>query len=434
MQNLTQNLTKSLLELISIQSVEEKELPGKPFGEGVFKALEYVLSLCRSFGFETKNIDGYCGYAEVGEGELFGVLSHLDTVPIGDGWTHNPLGEIDGNRLYGRGTQDDKGPALSAVYALKKLVDEGLPFKKRIRLIFGCDEESGWKCMDRYLKTEELPVMGFSPDSDFPVINCEKGIVYYEVTTPLADKIISFEGGTRPNVVPDFAEVKIRDISERTLEFAKKLKLEILEQEDAITVIRSHGVSAHGSCPQKGDNALWKMFALLDYAYGGIFTVIHSKLCSYSGENCGLDLSDTISGSLTMNLGVVKTIGREMHFSLDIRYPISYSKEDIYEILKEQFDECNIITGLYHNPLYVDKDHVLIKTLLEAYEAVTGTKGECITIGGGTYARMLPLGVAFGPIFPNRPSTIHQKDEYIEIEDLTKMTLIYYEALKRLCC
>ena len=49
-------------------------------------------------------------------------------------------------------------------------------WKKRIHMIIGTDEESDWKCTDRYFKTEEMPTLGFAPDAEFPCIHGEKAL------------------------------------------------------------------------------------------------------------------------------------------------------------------------------------------------------------------------------------------------------------------
>ena len=176
MEKYQNELLKDTIELLSFDGEEGKPLPGAPFGEGNRQCLDWFLSKAESFGFQTKNLDGYCGVADIGEGEAFGILGHLDTVPVGDGWTHNPYGEISGDVIYGRGVVDDRGPMLACLYAVKSLLDEGLIPKKRIRFIVGCNEETGWRCIKHFNTVEKMPDTGFSPDADFPVINCEKGI------------------------------------------------------------------------------------------------------------------------------------------------------------------------------------------------------------------------------------------------------------------
>jgi len=426
---------KSLQDLIKINSIQAPAKDGMPFGEGNKKALDYSLNLLKEFGFETVNGDYYYGYGDIGDCDLslFGILAHLDVVPVSNTWEHNPFGaEIENGYLYGRGTLDDKGPFIAAIYACAQLLEEGLQPTKRIRFILGCNEESGWKCMDEYAKREIMPQEGFSPDADFPVINCEKGVVYHSVKLPKPAFLINLTSGERANVVPDKATASTF-ILDGLKERAISLGAEVTE-ENELLYITTAGVSAHGSTPQKGDNALTKLFNILR-PYDDTIEAIYNAFYSNDGIGLNLNLTDERSGSLTMNLGVAKTDEKSIEVTVDIRYPLSIKMDEITEIFKSYFNKYNgsVERGAYHLPLYVAKDDPLITALLGAYNDVTGTVGEAITIGGGTYARVLPKGVAFGPVFPGGESRVHGDDERISLKDFAKTIEIYKEAIKRLC-
>jgi|AGTN01.2.fsa_nt_gi dipeptidase, putative len=422
---------KALKDLIRIDSVETEATPGNPFGEGNSKALAYALSLMSSFGFKTKNVDNFCGWGEIGSGELFGVLAHLDVVPEGTGWSHPPYSaETENGYLYGRGALDDKGPAVAAIFALASLAAEGKTPKKRVRIILGLDEESGWKCMDRYRETEELPVSGFSPDADFPVINCEKGIVYHKLVAEIPAGLYYIKAGTRPNVVPAEAEAALeydKDVEKAALKKGLKIK----KEGDKLTVY-STGKSCHASAPWEGESALVPLLEVLGKKYA-LCKTLSAAFSNYDGSGVGLKMADAESGALTLNLGVAETENGELIFSLDIRHPITYKKDDLTGILKKNLTGIEVRQDFFHLPLYVAPDNPLVLKLLEAYDSVTGGKSAPITIGGGTYARVLPLGVAFGPLFPGEASTIHQADERISIENFEKTIRIYKKALELLC-
>lgn len=416
--------------LIRTDSVEKPAVEGKPFGDGVAECLDIALDEMKRNGFAVKNGDYYYGYGEVGEGELFGVLAHLDVVPVGSGWTHDPFGaeEVD-NKVFGRGALDDKGPFAAALYAAIKLLREGRVPKKRLRFIVGCDEESGWKCIDRYVKQEEMPSVGISPDSDFPVINCEKGIVYHTIKAPLPQGVVSIQGGDRANMVPNFAKAVLENslhnesvLSDNGVEY---------KEEGDVFVVETTGVSAHGSHPEQGDNAIIKLLDILAL-FDENMKEIGDAFRDYTGKNIGLDMKDEVSGALTLNLGCVRTEGTDVVFELDIRHPVTVAKDDITAILKHNL-KADVEQGFFHLPLYVAKDDPLVTALLESYEEVTGEKAEPLSIGGGTYARALPLGVAFGPCFPNGNSGMHCADEYMDLDDFERMIDIYYVALKKLC-
>ena len=175
------NIIDTVSKLIGYKSVsKETGNPEKPFGEECKKALNYFLDLGNKMGFRTKNIDGYCGYIEFGDGdELVGIIGHLDVVPADfkDGWTTDPFkADIRDSKLFGRGSIDDKGPVVASLYAMKYVADN-LKVNKRVRLILGLNEEKSWKCINHYKEVEEAPTIGFSPDANFPAIYAEKGIL-----------------------------------------------------------------------------------------------------------------------------------------------------------------------------------------------------------------------------------------------------------------
>ncbi|NCA66772.1 MAG: M20 family peptidase [Clostridia bacterium] len=432
MEKYLSDMIKDLQVLIAINSVLGEPAPNAPFGKGVRDALDFALKLTKDMGFITKDIDGYIGYAEVGSGELFGVLTHLDTVPFGENWTFPPTsGSIVGGKLYGRGTEDDKGPFIASLYALKSLLDEGLTPQKRIRLIFGCNEETGWKCMDRYLETEEIPVMAFSPDGNFPVINCEKGLAHYELSFEKPDCLVTLKAGDRANVVPDYAEATLNAITDVAIMYAMHHNITIKKDGDKYK-ISAKGKSVHGSTPQKGENALVKVLQFM-LSLDAKLAHLGAGLSDYNGKRCNLGLSDEVSGLLTINAGYAKTDNNYVKIGLDIRYPVSFSQDEITKRLTEYFDFAKVSLVHSHNSLYIPADNPLVKILLSAYNEITGENAQPITIGGATYARALPQAVAFGSTFPDEEGLAHQIDECITIENFVKMAKIYRLALKKLC-
>ena len=244
---------RSIAEIVKIDSSQCPALPGKPFGEGAARALHYFLRLAESFGFETHNYDNYIGEVVFGSGEPFAILCHLDVVPAGSGWTHDPFGgEIADGKIYGRGTTDDKGPAVICLYCLKALKDAGFAPKRTIKLIVGCNEESGWACIEHYNACAEMPKEGFSPDADFPVIYAEKGILHVRFDYPLRDApFAALEGGERENMVCDYARA-----DGAALDAARAARYGVSAEGASLV---AHGRSAHASTPDAGENALEKL-------------------------------------------------------------------------------------------------------------------------------------------------------------------------------
>lgn len=426
------DMIATLQKLVSFDTVEQEGLPGAPFGKGCKDALDYTLSLAEQWGMTIKNLEGYCGWAEVGAGELFGVLAHLDVVPVGEGWHYPPFGGvIEDGRMYGRGTQDDKGPLVACMYALKSLLDEGRTPTKRIRFIVGCNEETGWACMDRYLATEEHPTMAISPDGDFPVINCEKGIAHHTLRVPCPEWLLALESGDRVNVVPHKAYAKVSRISDVAFTYALHHGVRV-HKDGMDYLLEASGKNAHGSTPELGDNALVKLLLALA-SLDEEFNQLAVGLSDYNGKNCNLGIRDDASGLLSLNVGFAHIENGEVVIGLDIRFPISYTLDYIRMALESAFPFAKVDSGHQQRSLYIAPDHPLVCTLLEAYRDVTGMDAKPLSIGGGTYARALPTAVAFGPVFPGDPEMCHQADEYVRLDRLETMAAIYREALLRLC-
>ncbi len=427
-------MTKTLLSFLGIDSVQSSPAPGAPFGEGTRKVLDAFLSLTSSIGMKTKDLEGYSAYAEIGEGELLGIPLHLDTVPFGADWSASPLGEVreeEGETvIYGRGAEDDKGPFVAVFYALKALLDEGRKPRRRIRIIAGVNEESGWKCIERYLKTEEIPSLSFSPDADFPVIHCEKGVCHARVTFKKPSEIDFIRGGERVNMVADRAELKMKTMSDGTLSKCMKGLAKIKFQEDGF-LLSATGVSAHGSTPDKGENAILKLLYAAKSS-NEFIADLYDAFFKTDGSGLGLQMSDEESGALTMNLGYAETTEDEISFGLDIRYPVSKKEEEILSAVKKALPGAFVSVTGRHAPLFVPKDSELVRSLTDAYNEVTNEGASPIAIGGATYARAFPNAVAFGPVFPGEESHIHQKDECIKLSNFVKCAEIYKKALEKL--
>lgn len=427
-------LIESLQELIRIRSVGE-ETGAHPFGDGPHACLMACLALGERLGFRTASVDDMAGYVEYGSGEeMVAVLGHLDVVPEGDGWNYPPYGAvIDNGRLYGRGAVDDKGPTVAALYALRAIADSGVALSRRIRVIFGLNEEKGSLCIKHYVnKGEELPVMGFTPDGEYPIINGEKGIVTATFVRRLsadgAKRIAAFSAGIAANVVPEFATAE--------LTFAPEGKLP--EKVSATgTRVEARGVNAHGSTPELGENAIGRLLLALDglglsgdHGEAVHFLAEHIGM-ETRGKSLGIALSDDISGDLTLNFGVAKLEGDTLSVTINIRYPVTRKLEEFYPALVAKMAEGGFTeTSLAHKQaLYMPPESELIRCLSKVYEEQTGEPAQLISMGGGTYAKAMPNTVAFGPIFPGDEAVEHKPNEYIELSKLMKNAKIIAAAM-----
>ncbi len=413
---------KSISEMIRFDSSRKKHKRGAPFGQGAYECLCRFLSVAEELGFETQNYDGFIGEVTFGEGEEeFAILCHLDVVPAGSGWTKDPFGGIvEGGKIWGRGAVDDKGPAVCCLYALKALKDSGFVPSKKIKLILGCNEEDGWACIDHYNQVAAMPERGFSPDADFPVIYAEKGILHVRLHFPTKRRppFHYLEGGTSANMVCDYCEARPRAL---TVTKAQELGLEIEGKK-----LISRGKSAHGSTPEKGVNAIEPVFRFfmekseaVRRAYECLFEDIY-----------GLKGLHDETGYLTLSPNIVKFRKHDLQVTCDIRYPATADVNDIHATLRKF--GVHYETLHHQAPLMLGKDSELVQTLLGVYEECTGKRAQPIAIGGGTYARALKYGAAFGPEMEGDEAVIHQADEYITIERVNLLLEIYQKAIEKL--
>jgi len=457
-----QELVKDTQEFLQIKSVlmEVEKEEGAPFGRGIKEALNYALQKCNQFGMITKNLDGYAGHAEIGVGkDLIGILCHVDVVPEGDGWSSPPYSaEIRDGKIFARGAIDDKGPTMAAIYAMKIVKELGLPLSKRVRLILGTDEESHWRGVNYYFEREEMPTMGFAPDADFPIIIAEKGIVnvHIQQQTEVHNSypqenfitLTTFYAGQRSNMVPDLAKATFSGQRDELEGLRNRFEVFLqqyphhgnVNQVNDKLEITLKGISAHGMEPHKGVNAGLELIHFLVQQREAIMVpswmswMDEHLYGEHLGTKLGISFTDDITGPLTVNPGIIQFIDQTFQLVLNIRYPVTTAYEEMIENLKRLVQHGNLEIADISNskPHHVDKEHLLVKTLQKVYEEQTGAKATLLSIGGGTYARALNSGVAFGPLFPGKEETAHQKDEYIEIEDLLNATAIYAQAIYEL--
>lgn len=435
----------TLQKWIRVPSVKGEAAPGAPFGKEVRSMLDMALADCEQMGFKTQNFDGYIAHADLGEGsdeDALAILAHLDVVPEGDGWKYPPYGAvIENGRMYGRGTSDDKGPAVAALYAMKAVKDAGIPLRRKVRLILGCDEESGWEDIAHYNKVATMPRMGFSPDASYPIINIEKGICRLELHGVLSNEglqVIAFNNGERPNVIPGRASALVAGDAATVAQAeaaAKKLdipaEVQLTDKGVSITVT---GISGHAAYPETARNANGEMLLLLrELGVQGDLRLLADKIgLDYKGEGLEISVSDGISGYLTCNLGIIRAGEGGVYATLDIRYPVMTNPDMIIKNVSASLPGMRVEAMKVKEPHHVPAGSELVQNLLDAYHEVTGYERKCLYTGGGTYARSLQEGVAFGASFPQDEDLAHQANEYADIEGLYKNIKIFALAIVKL--
>lgn len=452
-----EQMLEDICKLCSINSEKAQEKPGMPYGEGNRRALDAAMAMAESYGFSTRNYDNRVGTADLNDlPAQLDILAHLDVVPAGEGWTvtepYAPL--VKDGRIYGRGTADDKGPAVAALYAMRAVKEMGIPLKKNVRLILGTDEECGSSDIEYYYAVEQEAPMTFSPDAEYPVINVEKGrleghfTAEFEASRALP-RLVSIQAGTKSNVVPGKAHAVVEGISQEELERAVKtvrektgISFDIMEKKGCMH-ITAVGAGAHASTPQEGQNALTGILELilaLPLApcrqlelLGSLQALIpHGDT---QGQALGIAMSDEISGALTLALSLLKVDGSAIDGVFDSRCPVCANEDNVLHVVKQKMAHSGITL---HNdsmrpPHHVDGDSLFVKTLLKVYEDYTGQKGHCEYTGGGTYVHDLKSGVAFGAAMPGTDNRMHGADEFAVVDELVISAKMFAQVITELC-
>jgi succinyl-diaminopimelate desuccinylase len=443
------NLLEDYRALLRFPTIEGDPAPNAPFGRANRDALDFCLGLAQRSGMATKDLEGYIGFAEFGSGDrLIMALGHIDVVPVGPGWKHDPFGaEIDGDYVYARGAVDDKGPTIAAFYAARAIQACAADLGCRVRIVFGCNEESGFRCIERYVRTEEAPTYGVAPDSGWPLYNAEKGIANLIVEVRSIGetmRLVRLQGGQRANIVIDRCEAEVevdpsaRPEVEAALADAWDKNLEWRWDGDRLRVT-AHGKAAHGSTPFDGDSAAVRALRLLkeiapvtdQSAYQDLFQTTH-----IAGSGLGIQGADQPSKDLTCNLGVAITAGDAVRLTFNVRYPVTWSGAELFERCRAHLATLNGSYTLAETtdspPLYFPIDHPLVRTICDVYREETGEDRKPGSMGGGTYARAIANTVSIGTGWDG-DGRAHETDERLKIAHLYKMSRIYAHILYRLC-
>lgn len=465
-----EDILRTLGESISCPSVNSdavRTADGEiyPYGKGVQDALEHMLRTGEEMGFEVYNDENYGGHiqysAPEGGDDWFAVVGHIDVVPAGtSGWTHDPFTMTEKHGvLYGRGTSDDKGPVVACLYAMKALKDEGIVPRMNIRLVLGCDEETGSSSIDHYTEKFGSPAAGFTPDADFPLVNGEMGILVFDLAQKFTSKpakdelrLTKLEGGTVHNAVPAGAKAVISGskeqyelINERARLYSEETGHRLrTKRQGSSLVIESEGVAAHGAHPDLGLNAVSIMMDFLGrIGFAGEelndFIAFYNDHIGFDlhGERMGCFCEDEPSGPLIFNVGVANINEELATLSVNIRYPVSITDDEVLGAIEETLGNGRVgmISRAVMKPVYAEPDDPVVLAMMEAYRNNTGDReSQPITIAGGTYAKMMENILAFGAQFPGEENTMHQADEKLSVESLMKMAHIYADALFAICC
>ena len=435
---------RDIARLVAINSVEGEAQPGAPFGPGPKAALDLGLEIARELGLQAVNCADKIGYAQLGEGaedRYLATITHLDVVPVGEGWEHDPftMREREG-WIIGRGVMDDKGPSVLCLYALKYLKERNIPLKYPIRALLGANEETGMGDVEYYLANYPAPLFCFSPDANFPLCNGEKGIYHGRMIFNAAlEQIRDIHGGIVANAIPDKAQATV---CAEHLEGGERVSVKELEK--GLWQVDTVGIGGHASLPEGTVNAIGVLVDyLLKQGIGSeqekaMLHLLQKLHCAWDGSGLGVQADDGLFQPLTIVGGVIGVEDGKVVQTLDSRYPTNTSGEKIAQQIRTLAgDLAEVTVDRDAEPFYMSLDNPAVQVCIQAYNDVTGENAKPYTIGGGTYARDFPNAVSFGPEHPERPAPsfagpIHGVDEAASKEFLLEALKVYILALMEL--
>ncbi len=455
-------MLRDLEMLVRINSQKGPAAKGRPFGDGPAAALAAAQELMERYGLTVKNYDNY---VVTGDTSLapkgLDILAHLDVVPATKDWTVTQPFEpriLDG-RIYGRGSADDKGPAVAALYALRAVCDLKIPMKKSVRLVLGSDEECGSGDLAYYYGIEKEAPYTFTPDADFPVINIEKGRLeaHFDASFQDADAaglpcVRSLKSGEKANVVPGRAVLLVQGLQEeavRSAAYETEKETGVffsavrMEGEKDVLRIEAHGQAAHASLPAEGKNALTAALRLvtklpLAESEGLRALCALDALFPYEdtcGKTLGVYRQDAQSGDLTLCFSMLEYTPEQLKGTFDARLPVSCTEENTRRPIADLLAQhgFRMRDSVLMKPHCVPGDSAFVKILLDSYERYTGVRGEPLSTGGGTYVHELERGVAFGCMMPGVDNHMHGDDEFMVIDTLVMSAKIFADAIVRIC-
>ncbi len=450
-----EEMAADLQEFVRIRSVSRSDLAsaGAPFGAETVKMLNFALLKCASYGFETKNADGYYGTVTYGDDDnSIGVIAHLDVVPEGVNWIHPPYDAVrEGDYIYGRGSSDNKGAAIAALYVMRMVKELGLSMNHGLRLILGLSEETGMQDMEYYNIKEKPCAVTLVPDAAFPVCYAQKGSLTSHAVIPAGDEIRCFTGGEVDNMVPPLCECVLNKPYDYIKEAFDQAGFaapdyEVISEEDGVRLI-AHGVASHAASPEHGKSAIHMLSGAL--VKSGVLSgesliamkAVYFLSQGFYGEHAGIAMEDEDTGKTTMVVGIARTRAGEIEVHADCRLSVKSDLENVKSEMKKAQEGAGFKVTLLDttNPVFIEKDDPRVVALMDAYRNITGDEEKAYTMGGGTYSRCLENAITFGLSFPgrsNRPEGLpeghggaHAPDEYIHLPSLFESTMVFFESM-----
>ena len=421
-------MQSDLMDFIRIPSVSSDH-------ENVVKALHFALDLAEKYGFETESfLDDQVGMIRMGTGdETLGILTHVDVVPPGDAadWDTDPFEPvIKDNRMYGRGTIDDKGMIVASLYAMRAVRELGLPMYKKVELIMGTQEEVQWVDMDAYVKEYPLPDYGFTPDGEYPICNIEKGNV---------DQLMEFD--VKDETEPEGLYLKGLDIGIANNVVPGKAKAILSNGEEIVAA----GKAVHSCQPERGNNAIFilkdelKAMGVASNKLMKLLEAVSEDLSDPFGSKVGLYSEDEYyMGEFVHRNAFSPTILKAEDgiatLNVNLRFPYGEEAENIRAKLDAWAAKNGGKTVKFSSlpAVFVSKERPFLKVFAEAYEDVSPFENEFTLAYGGSYAKAMPNIVSWAPLFPGEEDTCHEPNEYIDLDNMLMSAEIFAESIGRI--
>jgi predicted dipeptidase len=468
---------QTLAELVAFPTFRVESLPQHENPEFLRFAAR-LERIANDFGLTFRNIDDRVYEVSLGKsrGELIGLHAHADVVPVNpDLWVLQDGTRLDpfvmtriGNRLYGRGTQDDKCGIVVALYAMRVIQDEQLPLLRHFRLLIDTVEETGGDAIPWYFERNPVPGFNIALDGSYPVVIAEKGSGTIMASFPVREAVaegsavVEMTGGLATNQIPAQATAWIRTrtpaeliatLNARGVRYAAENggDFAVSATEDVRGVrLDVVGVSAHSSEPENGVNPVSRILALLDTLHAdGVIEANHfTDAARYATANWGLDylgdradiaFSDPFMGPLTASQTFVSSDDDQLRTAVNLRLPIGLQPDTLVAELQDRLDNwatsqrIDVVFDISARaPMFRNPEGAWVAALLDVAAGNLGISREFGSSAGGTSIHDLPNGVQFGLAMPDEKYTGHNANEFKTVDQFLLDLSIVTEMIARL--
>lgn len=445
-----QELIADLKDLVAIRSVGAPPVENYPFGIGCAQAADHFIDIGRKYGMTGENDDYYTVslLLKGRQKQEIAILGHLDVVDAGKNWKRDAFQPWDEKGfVFGRGSLDNKGPLLTAVYALRCIRELGLLHQCTFRVIAGCDEEKEMRDVAFYLSRREAPLFTLICDGAWPVCIGEKGLLKAELSFDIPQcNLLALEGGNATNQVPDWASVVLRDCSEESLKILlQKDPYVQIDQIGSCVKVSVKGKTAHCSTPENGINAILLLVdvlcrnTLLHEDVVQKLSTLKKAFTDIDGTGLKIYYADQMSGRTTCIPSKILLKDQKICVGIDIRYPVTRDGGLLISQLEKQCERMGVRLKIisHHSPFVFPENDPVCKMLLKTCERHLSRRVKPYTTGGVSYARFFPRSVPFGPAY-RLPKALsgcgepHAANEGVSIDQLLEAVKVYVIALLKL--